>query len=243
MDGERPPACVVDDTAWLDWTAENTPARFQADAASLDGAREVCRRLSHATWAVELDEVWGRWRIQSGDGRTYLQKCSAAALDRHVLSLRPPDPANLLDPERANTIAVEYDGSWGAARIVLVAPGAWVLWVKGSDGQWPTDEDLDEVIEHQGHRPGAVTFHIRRGSRSFLIPPVDETAWRWLLANEREEGMKPREPSAAERLGKALGVSAVRVGGSSIGGGEDRPEGSRTAPPDAPQELDRGDHG
>ncbi len=39
--------------------------------------------------------------------------------------------------------------------------------------------------------------------------------------SERDEGTKEREPSAAERLGKALGVKSVVVGGT-FGGDESR---------------------
>jgi len=91
-----PPAAkiqyLVDDTAWLDWAAANTPAHPAEDAASLDEAREVCRRLSHAEWNAGIDEVNGRWRVRIEDRgqakRIYLQKCAAAVIERRLLSTR-----------------------------------------------------------------------------------------------------------------------------------------------------------
>src|SRR5262249_21285089 len=132
-------------------------------------------------------------------------------LERHVLGLRMPDPANIIDADRANMIATEYDGTWGGARVVMASAEAWLGWVRGRGGEWPTEEDLKELAA-QRHRAGAAAFHIRRRSKAFAIPAVDGTAWHFLLSCERDEGAKESEPSAAEQLGKALGVKSVVVG-------------------------------
>src|SRR5262245_17560980 len=200
MDGAHEPTCVLDDTLWLEWSAQNTPARPRVDAVSLEEARALCHRLSHAAWTAQIDEIMGRWCIRAGERRTYLQKCSAVVLERHVLGLRMPDPANIIDADRANMIATEYDGTWGGARVVMASAEAWLVWVRGRDGEWPTEEDLKELAA-QRHRSGAVTFHIRRRSKAFAIPAVDGTAWHFLLSCERDEGAKESEASAAAPAG------------------------------------------
>ena len=110
---EARPTCAVDDTAWVDWVAANTPARPAEDAASLDEVQDACRRLSHPTWNAEVDEASGRWRLRTDnnwEGTTiYLQKCSMAVFEGRLLSLRRPDGRSILDAQQANSIAAEYE--------------------------------------------------------------------------------------------------------------------------------------
>lgn len=190
VDSTKERSWIVDECAWLDWAATNTPARPAGDALTLDEARAVCRRLSHPAWSCEVDDAGGRWVVRIGDdtGRTriYLQKCSAAALERRLLSLRMPDPNGILGPERSEAIAAEYDGPWGAARVVGVHPQAWLVWVKGPGSDWPTEADIEKAVKREPEL-GWATFY-PAGGKSFMTRPADEPAWRWLLTCEREDG-------------------------------------------------------
>jgi hypothetical protein len=185
-------ACIVDDSTWLDWVAANTPAHPAADAASLEEARAVCRRLSHAAWSAGIEEVNGRWcvRMHAGghEARIYLQKCAAPAIERRLLSLRKPDGSCILDLQRANAIAAEYDGPWGAARAVATHPQALLVWVKAPNAKWPTEAEIQKVLK-MPLSFGWVIAH-PGGGKSFVVPPMDEVGWRWLLTCERSDAAK-----------------------------------------------------
>jgi len=183
---------IVDDCTWLDWTAANTPARPGGDACSLDEARKLSRGLSHLTWSCEIDDAMGRWLLKIQDDkdaeRIYVQKCSATILERCLLSLRVPDSSRILDLERAASIAAEYDGAWGAARAVAAHPQAWLVWVRRPEGDWPTEDQIDEILGEE-QRFGWATTHLRGGGgKSYIVPHCDEPAWRWVLTGEREAG-------------------------------------------------------
>jgi hypothetical protein len=123
---------------------------------------------------------------ESGTTRIYLQKSSGAALERRLLSLRVPDVTRILDPESADAIAAEYDGAWGAARMVCASPEAWLVWVKTPKSHWPTEPQIEKIVQ-AGPRFGWTTFY-PDGAKVFLSPAADEPAWRWLLTCQRERG-------------------------------------------------------
>lgn len=186
------PGWIVEDDAWLDWSAANTPARPMPNAASLAEAQQLCRRLSHSDWSCSVDETRGRWALQIECGteatRIYLQKCPAALLERRILGLRAPDPSRILDLDGAEAIAAEFDGAWGGARMVAAHPEACLVWVRPFGGRWPTEAEIKECAEKaQGF--GWVVFY-PGGGKSLVAPPVDEIAWRWLLTREREDAGK-----------------------------------------------------
>jgi hypothetical protein len=193
------PTWIVDDGEWLDWAAARTPARPAADAASLDEARAVCRRVSHPTWSAQIEEVMGRWRLRidasAGATRLYLQECPAAILERRLLSRREPDAGAILDSQRANSIAAEYDGPWGGARALAAHSQAWFVWVKPPIGDWPTADRIDEILRTKHDRFGWTIYH-PGGAKSFLTPPADEPSWRWLLARQREQAEQSLAPAS-----------------------------------------------
>jgi hypothetical protein len=200
---------IVDDGTWLDWAVANTPARPTAEAASLDEVRQLCSRLSHRTWGCEIEEVMGRWlvRIQRIDltDKFYAEICSAAVLERRLLSVRIPDPDRILDPERAAPMAIEYDGAWGGARLIAASPEVWAVWVRGANGAWPTQDQVHAFL-NQELRFGWVCYH-PNGDQSFITPPGDEIYWRWRLSHEREAGEQRLKYSP----GKAESRSPVDV--------------------------------
>src|SRR6266496_199877 len=201
---------IVDECTWLDWAAANTPAHPAGDALTLDEAREVCYRLSHPAWSCEVDNASGRWVVRIGDDtattRIYLQKCSAAVLEHRLLSLRVPDPTRILDHEGSGAIAAEYDGAWGAARVIAVHPQAWLVWVKGPKSDWPTEADIEKTVETEPQF-GWTTFY-PNGAKAFITPPADEPAWRWLLTCERESG---EQKLSVEPKGLARWWLAIRT--------------------------------
>jgi hypothetical protein len=186
---EAEPTWIVEDSTWLDWAAANTPARPARDGLSLVEAQQLCRRLSHSTWRCRVNEAMGRWVLNIDDDeqttRIYLQKCPATLLERRLLGLRAPDPTRVLEFERANTIAAEYDGAWGEARMVAAHPQAWLVWVRPPKGAWPTEAQVEESVR-RAQGVGWVTFHPGNG-KSFIAAPADEPTWRWLLTREREK--------------------------------------------------------
>ena len=214
------PTWTVDDSAWLDWAAENTPARPAEDASSLADAREVCRRLSHPGWSCDAGDVSGRWRVSIRVGREtvriYVHRCSAPVLERRLLSLRIPDPSRILDLEQARSIAREYDGPWGAARVAAAHPGAWLIWVREPEGDWPADDQIHEILGTE-LRLGWTTYHLRLHGRSYLTLPCDEPAWRWILIREREQGEHTlgQQPATAP---EASCRDDVNERGAAIGG-------------------------
>ncbi len=187
-DTDRESVWFVDDTAWLDWVAANTPARPANYPVSLEEAQLISQGLSHETWQARIEEVMGRWRLQVSyervSGTIYLQKCPGRVLECRLLSLRVPDRNNILDASRANSIAKGYDGSWGAARILGVHPEAWYVWIKHPDGEWPESEQVNELLQG-APQLGWVTSH-PDGATSFITPQTDEHCWRWLLICEQE---------------------------------------------------------
>lgn len=185
---------ILDEGVWLDWAATNTAARPADDAATLDDAREVARRLSHPGWHCAIDDVSGRWGVaitdDAGTSRLYLQKCSTSVLERRLLDLRIPDATRALSPERAQAVAAEYDGAWGAARLLAYAErGAWLVWVKRPESDWPTEQRIDEILEREP--PVGWTSFYPDGGKSFVMPAADEIAWRSLLTSERERPQLP----------------------------------------------------
>jgi hypothetical protein len=170
----------------LDWAALNTPAYPDPNAIPIAAARDVCRSLSHDSWQAQIAEVNQRWclRIGGGDAETriYVHKCGRDILERRLLRLRSPDPVAILDPERTRIIAAEYDGPWGAARVLAAGKTAWLVLVKKPDVDWPTSDYLDDM----GRRieVGRVVFS--KYGRFFVVPAMDEPAWRWLITSERE---------------------------------------------------------
>ena len=196
----------IDDTAWLDWAATRTPSHPHPDAASIDEARAVCAGLSHRTWQASVVEILGRWRIECGTAtwqrRLYLDRCSAAMLERRLLRCRVADPDRILDVPRANEIAAQHDGAWGALRVLAAQPHAWFFWVRPPGAHWPTEQTVRNLLE----RPMAPgwTISVPGGGRSQLIAPQDEVGWRWLLRVEQE--------NADDLLqGRAQGVGSPRA--------------------------------
>jgi len=185
--GQGKSAWVVDDAHWLDWAATKTPARPRADAVSLEEACAVCARLSHRAWRASIVELAGRWRLECGSetrhDRLYLERCSAAMLERRLLACRMADPDAILSVPRANQIAAQYDGDWGALRVLAAQPAAWVLWTKPAAAAWPTKDRLDELLNGP-MAFGWTAFH-PGGQRSYVIVAQDEPNWRHLLEHER----------------------------------------------------------
>jgi len=81
----------------------------------------------------------------------------------------------------ANAIATEYDGPWGQARAVAVHPQALLVWVKQANGRWPEEAELQKILDQLSF--GWATAH-PRGTKSFLVPRMDEIGWRWVLTSE-----------------------------------------------------------
>jgi hypothetical protein len=172
---------------WLDWAAANTPARPNADAASLDEVRALSERLSHAQWRVKIEEAYGRWRLEVAFGEqrmySYLQKCRVGIVERRLLRLRLADPERPLTPEQANAIASACDGPWGALRVVMAAEGGWLVWSKRPADVWPTLEEL-EPLAKQGLRFDQAVY--TGSGKLSAIPTPDEPQWRWVITLERE---------------------------------------------------------
>ena len=197
MLGQKPSELFVDDTAWLDWAATRTPPRPVPGAVSIDEARAVCARLSHRAWRFSLVEILGRWRIEYGAeterSQLYLQRCPVAILERCLLRYRIPDPDGILDVPRANAIAGEQDGAWGALRILAGQPTVWFVWVKSPEAEWPTQETVTKLLKGP-LAPGWAMF--ASGGRAFVAPAQDDIGWRWLLRGQRESAEKrSRQPS------------------------------------------------
>ena len=192
---------IVDECTWLDWAAANTPACPASDALTLDEARELSCKLSHPAWTCAVDDAWGRWVVTIGEGdktdttRIYLQKSSAAVLERRLLNLRVPDVTRILDLESAEAIAAEYDGAWGAARVICASSEAWLVWVKTLKSHWPTEAQIEKIL--QAEPQFGWTMFYPDGGKVFIASAADEPAWRWLLTCQRESGeqslnMQPR---------------------------------------------------
>lgn len=195
---EENPAWRLSDEEWLEWSAANTAARPADDAISIADARALCGRLSHPAWNAGVEERYGRWRVSLEAGLhsdlIYLQPCSASLLERRLLTLRVPDPEEILEFERANAIASEFDGEWGAVRIVAGHPQAWLIWNKWPDGDWPDDEKIEHILRTCTNT-GWAAMHAG-GGKSYVTQSLDEVAWRWLLENKREESEKRRSEAA-----------------------------------------------
>jgi hypothetical protein len=191
MVGQKASEVFVDDTAWLDWAATSTPPRPLPGAISIDEARAVWARLSHRAWRFSLVETSARWRLEYGSEANrrhiYLQRCSHAILERCLLRYRMPDPDGILDVPRANTIAAEQDGAWGALRVLAAQPSVWFVWVKDAEASWPSEETVTKLLKGP-LAPGWGVF--AAGGRSFLTPAQDDIGWRWLLRGERESAEK-----------------------------------------------------
>jgi len=188
---EYSPRVIYEFTAWRDWAAANTPARPAPDAACLDDARTVAAELSHPSWSCTVDNFAGRWRVSfAPDGaRTYMQCCSADVLRVILLRLRPPDPDAFLDMADAAAIAEEFDGDWGAARILAERyvderPVAWFLWIKTPDLDWPTREEIAAATSDIQY--GWAIFH-PNGAQSRVIAPQDAITWRAVLERIRAD--------------------------------------------------------
>jgi hypothetical protein len=181
-----PSSYLVDESPWLDWAALNTPAYPAPSAIPLAAARDVCRSLSHDSWQAQITEVNQRWCLRVGGGgaetRIYVHKCGRDTLERRLPRLRSPDPAVILEPERTRIIAAEYDGTWGAARVLAANKAAWLVLVKEPDAAWPTSDYLDDMWRRI--EPGRVVF--TKYGRFFVMPAMDELAWRWFITSERE---------------------------------------------------------
>jgi hypothetical protein len=125
-----------------------------------------------------------------------VHSCSMAILERRLLSLRRPDGTNILDPPQANSIAAEYDGPWGALRVLAGQPEAWFVWVKPPSGDWPAQDQIEKILRTE-HHFGWTTFH-PDGGKSALAPPADEQTWRWSITCQREEIESARDAKAPQ---------------------------------------------
>jgi hypothetical protein len=197
----RPSSVFLKPDAWLDWAAAAAPARPASDAMPIEEAQALCVRLSHRNWYASLEERWGRWRIICRSGADerliYVERSGAEHLQRRLLAWRNPDPDALLDPERANAIAGEFDGSWGAMRVLAGTDEWWLLWVVPAGDPWPTEGEVRKAAEVA--RVGWTMFN-PGGSRSFVSPRLDELQWRRLVDDARAQ-TRPRpatpRPAAA----------------------------------------------
>lgn len=191
----------IDDTAWLDWAATKTPPHPHPDAVSIEDARAVCAGLSHRTWQASITEAAGRWRIEcatdSWQRRFYLDPCAAPILERRLLRYRVADPEGILEVPRANEIAAQHDGAWGALRVLAAQPHAWFFWVRPPGAAWPTEQTVRELLQ----RPMAPGWMMAApgGGRSQVIPSQDEVGWRWLLRVEQERAEHLLERKAEEQ--------------------------------------------
>lgn len=170
---------------WLDWAAANTPACPMPNAISIEEAQKLTGDLSHNLWQASVEPVHGRWQIRfepDGD-RVYLQQCTADVLTACLAARRPSDPTAKLDIEQADRISGEYDGDWGAVRILAVAPGAWFVWVKPASADWPTKQEINQ------HTSGSLELGWSKnhpdGCRSFAVRELDEFCWRQTLKRVR----------------------------------------------------------
>jgi hypothetical protein len=199
-DPTRCGAVILKPDAWLDWAAATIPARPAPDATTFDEAKALCARLSHRQWEAFLEERFGRWRVICRGGRgeslMYVERCPAETLQRRLVAWRHPDPDALLDPEQAEAVASEFDGAWGAARIVATAPDGWLIWINPPGCDWPSSSEIQEVTK--GAEFGWTTFR-PDGSRSFVCPRLDELQWRMVLGRIRAE-TRPREQSRFRSL-------------------------------------------
>ena len=181
-----PSLYVVDETPWLDWAALNTPAYPDPEAISFAAAQDVCMSLSHGSWQARITEVNQRWCLRMSDGgaetRIYMHRCRREVLERRLLRLRRPDPAALMDPQQTRIIAAEYDGTWGAVRVLGATAAAWLVLVKEPSADWPADDELRDVARSM--QAGYAVFS--KYGRFQAISPLDERAWRWFITSERE---------------------------------------------------------
>jgi hypothetical protein len=172
-------ALICNDDAWLDWAAAIIPARPAPDAITLDEANALCARLSHRQWQAYIEERHQRWRLicRSGteENLIYVEQCRANILLRRLLACRQSDPEALLDREQAQAIAQEFDGAWGAARLVGLSPDRWLIRVDTPDCEWPTKNEIPNAAE--------------RAAVIFPSPPLDEPQWRMVLDRIRAEAL------------------------------------------------------
>jgi hypothetical protein len=198
---------ILNPNAWLDWAAGAIPERPAADAITFEEAKSLCSRLSHREWEAYIEESFGRWRIicrsATEENLIYVERCRAEVLQRRLLAWRYPDPDALLGLEQAQAVASDFDGAWGAARVVAVAPTSWLVWVKPNDCEWPIESEIQEVIKRAAM--GWSTF-TPGGSKSFLIPQLDEVQWRMVLDRTRATRV-PQAMSQSEKTKDGCGSS------------------------------------
>ncbi len=191
--GNDEPRFTLDLRPWRDWAVSATQARPNSFATDLVRARRVAAELAHPSFRIAIDPVGGRWRVDFPDSaeRIYVQRCSTDTLRELLLRYRYPDPEAILTPDAMRAIAAEYDGDWGAARVLASAmndvgePIAWMVWVRPPDGEWPTSEAVSATMERE-QSFGWTCFN-PDGTYSLMIRPQDEIGWRAFLASTRRQ--------------------------------------------------------
>jgi hypothetical protein len=180
------PNVAVDDSGWLDWAAEHTPARPQPDAASTDAARRVCAELSHAAWRVDVEDAHARWRLDHGflthRSRAYLPRCGEATLRQRLMTWRLSDPHRTLRIERANEIASEAAREDGGVMVLANAPGMWFVGARAGSANWPSEDEIRKVLA--GPLAFGWELYLPGGCRAALTLPQDEINWRWLIGEQ-----------------------------------------------------------
>jgi hypothetical protein len=199
-DSTRSRNIVLSYNDWLDWAAAAISARPASDAIAFDEAKDICARLSHCHWKAHIEEKYGRWRIlcqsQKTESLIYVEQCSATTLKRRLIAWRYPDPNALLDPEKAQSIATEFDGSWGVARVIAGTSDLWLIWVSPPGRKWPSKSEIEKATE--GAEIGWTTFN-PDGSKTFILPHLDELQWRTALNGIRDESCHPKTPLPSEQ--------------------------------------------
>ena len=164
-----------DDRFWLCWAERHTPSL--PNSISFDEARRICRDLSHKHWQYGIQEEAPLWRVRyrarGSDVAQHIRPCSASLQERKVLQWRQPDPSALLDVERANEIATEFDGEWGSVRVERSGAEGWGIAIFLRDRESLEGSESDEA--GTGRQTGNVET------------PRDEPSWRWWLTSEREQ--------------------------------------------------------
>ena len=104
------------DALWRRWCMEHTAPRPEADALSLQAARELMRELATPSFSLDVQEAHGRWAIEfgleTGKSVDYLHPTNQSKL-RHFLMQRRVVPRHAwLSQEEANRIAAEHTGEF-----------------------------------------------------------------------------------------------------------------------------------
>lgn len=184
---------ALDDSFWLRWVAENTaPPPAQADACSVAEAQATCAELSTPLWSAAIAPECDRWRIHcAGADRAFddfTGPISAERLRGYLFRFRLIEPQAVLDPQRASSIAKEYEPDGYAARPMAGTTDKnglqwWAVIQSGPDKPTKSLAELDRK-SIKIPEPGWVLF-TEGGWKVEVMRAMDEPAWRFFLEKWR----------------------------------------------------------